>query len=47
MAFYQLPPAEVTVHPTDGAPKHEFSLMGDDLDAAPSSPSTARNTSAM
>ncbi|MFK4105031.1 VOC family protein [Streptomyces sp. NPDC019531] len=31
--IFKLPPAEVAVHPTDGAPKHEFYLMCDDLDA--------------
>ncbi|MEW2615066.1 extradiol dioxygenase [Streptomyces sp. NPDC047880] len=30
---FKLPPAEVAVHPTDGAPKHEFYLRCDDLDA--------------
>ena len=28
-----LPPAEIAVHPTGGAPKHEVYLMTDDLDA--------------
>ncbi|PBC61286.1 extradiol dioxygenase [Streptomyces sp. Tue6028] len=31
--IFKLPPAEVAVHPTNGAPKHEFYLMCDDLDA--------------
>jgi catechol 2,3-dioxygenase-like lactoylglutathione lyase family enzyme len=31
--IFGLPPAEVAVHPTDGAPRHEFYLMCDDLDA--------------
>ncbi len=31
--IFKLPPAEVAVHPTEGAPKHEFYLMCDDLDA--------------
>lgn len=30
--IFKLPPAEVAVHPTDGAPQHEFYLMCDDLD---------------
>lgn len=30
--IFKLPPAEVAVHPTDGAPRHEFYLMCDDLD---------------
>src|SRR5215217_9685163 len=29
--IFKLPPAEVAVHPTDGAPRHEFYLMCDDL----------------
>jgi hypothetical protein len=28
-----LPPAEVAVHPTDGAPQHELYLMCDDVEA--------------
>jgi hypothetical protein len=28
-----LPPAEVAVHPTDGAPQHELYLMCDDIEA--------------
>src|SRR4051812_28647623 len=28
-----LPPAEVAVHPTDGAPRHEVYLMCDDIEA--------------
>ena len=31
--IFKLPPAEIAVHPTDGAPQHEFYLMCDDLDA--------------
>ncbi|MGW7002399.1 VOC family protein [Streptomyces sp. NPDC054933] len=31
--IFKLPPAEVAVHPTDGAPRREFFLMCDDLDA--------------
>ena len=31
--IFALPPAEVAVHPTDGAPHHELYLMCDDLDA--------------
>lgn len=31
--IFKLPPAEVAVHPTDGAPQHEFYLMCDDIDA--------------
>jgi catechol 2,3-dioxygenase-like lactoylglutathione lyase family enzyme len=31
--IFTLPPAEVAVHPTDGAPQHELYLMCDDLDA--------------
>ncbi|MFJ8636929.1 hypothetical protein [Streptomyces sp. NPDC093568] len=30
---FKPPPDEVAVHPTDGAPKHEFHLMCDALDA--------------
>ncbi|TMD22431.1 MAG: extradiol dioxygenase, partial [Chloroflexi bacterium] len=30
--IFQLPPAEIAVHPTDGPGKHEFYLMCDDLD---------------
>ncbi|MGX5186053.1 VOC family protein [Streptomyces avermitilis] len=33
MAGLQLPPAEIAVHPTEGAPQHEFYLMCDDLAA--------------
>ncbi len=29
----KLPPAEIAVHPTDGAPQHELYLMVDDADA--------------
>ncbi|MEU7036172.1 VOC family protein [Streptomyces sp. NPDC046237] len=29
--IFKLPPAEVAVHPTEGAPKHEFYLMCDDI----------------
>ncbi|MFE5615607.1 VOC family protein [Streptomyces sp. NPDC056463] len=29
--IFELPPAEVAVHPTQGAPKHEFYLMCDDI----------------
>jgi catechol 2,3-dioxygenase-like lactoylglutathione lyase family enzyme len=31
--IFQLPPAEVAVHPTDTDPLHEFYLMCDDIDA--------------
>ena len=31
--IFELPPAEVAVHPTDGAPQHELYLMCDDIDA--------------
>jgi hypothetical protein len=31
--IFKLPPAEVAVHPTDGAPLHEFYLMCDDIEA--------------
>ena len=31
--IFALPPAELGVHPTDGAPRHELYLMCDDLDA--------------
>ena len=31
--IFGLPPSEVAVHPTDGAEKHEFYLMCDDIDA--------------
>lgn len=31
--IFKLPPAEIAVHPTEGAPQHEFSLMCDNLDA--------------
>lgn len=30
---FELPPAEVAVHPTDGPPRHEVFLMCDDLDS--------------
>ncbi|MFI9833610.1 VOC family protein [Streptomyces sp. NPDC051913] len=30
---FKLPPAEVAVHPTDGPPRHELSLMCDNLDS--------------
>jgi catechol 2,3-dioxygenase-like lactoylglutathione lyase family enzyme len=30
--IFKLPPAEVAVHPTDGQPLHELSLMCDDLE---------------
>ena len=30
--IFQLPPAEVAVHPADGPPAHELFLMCDDLD---------------
>jgi predicted enzyme related to lactoylglutathione lyase len=30
--IFRLPPAEVAVHPADGAPKQEFYLMCDDID---------------
>lgn len=30
--IFGLPPAELGVHPTEGAPKHELTLMCDDLD---------------
>ncbi|MFE2537353.1 extradiol dioxygenase [Streptomyces sp. NPDC059371] len=30
--IFELPPAEIAVHPTEG-PQHEFCLMCDDLDA--------------
>ncbi|HEX3781872.1 MAG TPA: extradiol dioxygenase [Pseudonocardiaceae bacterium] len=30
--IFKLPPAEVAVHPTDGAPKHEFYLMCEDIE---------------
>jgi catechol 2,3-dioxygenase-like lactoylglutathione lyase family enzyme len=29
--IFKLPPAEVAVHPTDGPPRHELSLMCDDV----------------
>lgn len=29
--IFRLPPAEVAVHPTDGAPQHELYLMCDDI----------------
>lgn len=31
--IFRLPPAEVAAHPTEGAPKHEFFLMCDDIEA--------------
>jgi catechol 2,3-dioxygenase-like lactoylglutathione lyase family enzyme len=31
--IFALPPAELAVHPTDGAPKHELYLMCDDIHA--------------
>ncbi len=31
--IFKLPPAEVAVHPTEGAHVHEFYLMCDDIDA--------------
>ena len=31
--IFALPPAELAVHPTDGAPRHELYLMCDDLEA--------------
>ncbi|MFJ6052495.1 VOC family protein [Streptomyces sp. NPDC092307] len=31
--IFQLPPAEVAVHPADGPPRHELFLMCDDLDS--------------
>ncbi|GGU65876.1 hypothetical protein GCM10010211_33890 [Streptomyces albospinus] len=31
--IFKLPPAEVAVHPTEDAPRHEFYLMCDDLHA--------------
>ena len=30
--IFKLPPAEIAVHPTDGADKHELYLMCDDLE---------------
>jgi len=30
--IFQLPPAEIAVHPTDGPGKHEFYLMCDDIE---------------
>ena len=30
--IFKLPPAEVAVHPADGAPRHELYLMCDDLE---------------
>jgi catechol 2,3-dioxygenase-like lactoylglutathione lyase family enzyme len=32
--IFALPPAELAVHPTDGAPRHELYLMCDDIEAA-------------
>ena len=31
--IFALPPAEIGVHPTDEAPKHEFALMCDEIGA--------------
>jgi catechol 2,3-dioxygenase-like lactoylglutathione lyase family enzyme len=31
--IFELPPAELAVHPTEGPPKHELYLMCDDLDS--------------
>lgn len=31
--IFRLPPAEIAVHPTDGAERHEFYLMCEDIDA--------------
>ena len=31
--IFKLPPAEVAVHPVDGAPSHELYLMCDDVNA--------------
>ncbi|QKG23712.1 VOC family protein [Actinomadura verrucosospora] len=31
--IFKLPPAELAAHPTEGAPRHEFSLMCDDIHA--------------
>jgi hypothetical protein len=31
--IFQLPPAEIGVHPTDGSTSHEMCLMCDDLDS--------------
>src|SRR6266516_4021336 len=31
--IFKLPPAEAAVHPTEGAPQHEFYLMCEDLEA--------------
>ncbi|MGP8000683.1 MAG: VOC family protein [Streptosporangiaceae bacterium] len=31
--IFALPPAELAVHPADGAPRHELYLMCDDIDA--------------
>jgi hypothetical protein len=31
--IYELPPAEVAVHPTDGPPVHELYLMSTDIEA--------------
>ena len=31
--IFKLPPAEIGVHPTDGAPAHEMYLMCDDIEA--------------
>ena len=30
--IFQLPPAEIAVHPTDGVGKHEFFFMCDDIE---------------
>jgi catechol 2,3-dioxygenase-like lactoylglutathione lyase family enzyme len=31
--IFKLPPAELAAHPTEGAPRHEFYLMCDDIHA--------------
>jgi catechol 2,3-dioxygenase-like lactoylglutathione lyase family enzyme len=31
--IFKLPPAEIATHPTDGATKHEFYLMCDDVES--------------
>jgi catechol 2,3-dioxygenase-like lactoylglutathione lyase family enzyme len=31
--IFALPPAELAIHPADGAPRHELYLMTDDLEA--------------
>lgn len=30
--IFKLPPAEIAMHPADGAPSHEFFLMCDDIE---------------